>query len=127
MTKIGMIALILLVTIGMTLFSCTAPVAEPSIICEPGETSISGQVTLKGSGFAPNEPVIIIASASLTGRGAVAVVMVQTQVDTNGSFTEAVPIPPPPGPGIPPKYAPAQYTVRAIGKSLVAKATLIVK
>ena len=127
MKKVGMILMILLITaIGLAVFSCTPAVAEPKITCDPAQTSIGGQVTLKGSGFAPNEPVIIIANAALTGRGAVAVVMVQTQVDGNGAFSEAVPIPPPAGPGIPPKYAPAQYTVRAMGKSLVATATLVV-
>ncbi len=125
---ISILCLALMVA-SMGSLACSSPVASPAVKCQPAEVTIGGEVTVSGSGFAPNESVILIADTVLFAPpGAAAAVMVQAMANARGEFSEVVPIPLPPGPGIPPKYSPGStYTVRAIGSKLVGVSSFTVK
>ena len=103
-----------------SLVSCTQTASKPAISIEPAVVDIGGQVIVNGSGFSPNEEVILIADTVIPQRGPAAAVMSLVMADDRGNFSEPVMIPKPFAPQIPPKFAPGQYTVRAMGDRLVA-------
>lgn len=125
---IGILCLALMVTTA-GLLACAKPAASPVVRCEPSEVTLGGQITVSGSGFPPNENVILIADTVLFAPpGAAATVMIEARADAKGELSEVVIIPPPPGPGIPPKYSPGStYTVRVIGSKLVGVSSFTVK
>jgi hypothetical protein len=118
---------LILVAINLIAFSCVKPPPQPLIRCEPAAVDTGKQVIVKGSGFAPREEVFLIADTVLPMRGAVAVVMSLAMADDKGEFDEVIVIPPPMAPGIPPKFAPGNYTVRAMGNRLVAVGNFTVR
>ncbi len=119
----GALLLALLVPLQV---ACTQEPAAPTIQVSPASVPIGGKVTVSGKGFAPGASITVLADTILLGRGAVAILMAKAQADSQGAFDEEVAIPPPFAPGIPPKFAPATYNVRATDDKIVVTTSFTV-
>lgn len=117
--------ILLLLSVSL-LVNCTSKAEPPSLQISPSSVATGGTVSITGKGFIPRSNVIILADTVIVGRGAAAVVVAETQADINGQISEDIVIPPPMAPTIPPKYAPATYTVRATDNKVVATASFTV-
>lgn len=119
----GALFLLLLVLVQA---ACGQEPAAPAIQVSPASVPIGGKVTVSGKGFAPGASITVLADTILVGRGAVAIVMARAQADGQGVINEEVVIPPPMAPGIPPKFAPATYNVRATDDKIVVMTSFTV-